>query len=162
MEDQAREKEMSADERARWRQAEAKPRLEELKKWLQSLRRENGGHVLPKSPMGEAIGYTLNQWDALNVYLTDGRLSMDNNVAENALRRVALGRKNWLFVGSDNGGRTAAVLYSLISSCKRHKVEPWAYLRDVLTRIPQTPAEKLGDLLPDRWQALMEQTKAAA
>ena len=162
VEDQAREKEMSADERVRWRQAEAGPRLEEMKKWLQSLRRENGGHVLPKSPMGEAIGYTLNQWDALNVYLTDGRLSIDNNVAENALRRVALGRKNWLFVGSDNGGRTAAILYSLISTCKRHKVEPWAYLRDVLTRIPQTPAEKLGDLLPDRWQALMEQTKAAA
>ncbi len=112
--------------------------------------------------MGEAIGYTLNQWDALNVYLTDGRLSIDNNVAENALRRVALGRKNWLFVGSDNGGRTAAILYSLISTCKRHKVEPWAYLRDVLTRIPQTPADKLADLLPDRWQALTEKTKAAA
>ena len=160
VEDQIRQGELDAPERASRRQAQAQPRLTEFKEWLGRLGRENGGHVMPKSPMGEAVGYALNQWDALNVYLTDGRLSIDNNVAENALRRVALGRKNWLFVGSDNGGRTAAVLYSLISSCKRHKVEPWTYLRDVLTRIPLISTQgQLDDLLPDRWQTLREKEK---
>lgn len=108
--------------------------------------------MLPKSPLGQAIGYALNQWEALCVYTTDGRLAIDNNAAENALRRVAVGRKNWLFCGSDNGGVTAATLFSLIATCQRHRVEPWAYLRDVLTRIAATPVSQLGTLLPDRWQ----------
>ena len=107
--------------------------------------------------MGQAIGYALNQWKALCVYTTDGELAIDNNAAENALRRVALGRKNGLFCGSDNGGQTAAILYSLISTCKRHKIEPWAYLRDVLARIPQQPADKLDELLPDQWKAEQSQ-----
>ena len=102
--------------------------------------------------MGQAVQYTLNQWDALCVYTTDGRLAIDNNASENALRRVALGRKNWLFVGSDNGGRTAATLFSLVATCQRHGVEPMAYLRDVLTRIAATPISQVGTLLPDRWQ----------
>jgi transposase len=107
--------------------------------------------VLPKSPMGQAIGYVLNQWNALNVYATDGNLAIDNNAAENALRRIAIGRKNWLFCGSDNGGHTAAVLFSLIASCARHEVDPFAYLRDVLTRIAAHPISRLAELLPDRW-----------
>lgn len=157
IEDQAKEKSLDHSQRAQLRQTLAKPRLEAFKQWLLSIKKENGGHVLPKSPMGEAITYALNQWDALCVYSTDGRLAIDNNLAENTLRRITIGRKNWLFVGSDNGGRTAAILYSLIGTCKRHKIEPWAYLRDVLTRIPELPTEKLDELLPDRWQA--EQNK---
>jgi len=98
------------------------------------------------------IAYALNQWDALSVYTTDGRLAIDNNAAENALRRVAVGRKNWLFCGSDNGGNTAAILFSLIATCQRHKVDPFAYLRDVLARIAATPVSQLGQLLPDRWK----------
>ena len=86
------------------------------------------------------------------VYTTDGRLAIDNNASENALRRVALGRKNWLFAGSDNGGRTAATLFSVIATCQRHQVEPMTYLRDVLTRIASTPINELRGLLPDRWQ----------
>ncbi len=120
--------------------------------WLESQQAERGGPVLPKSPMGQAVQYALNQWDALCVYTTDGRLAIDNNASENALRRVAVGRKNWLFAGSDNGGRTAASLFSVIATCERHRVEPMTYLRDVLTRIAAIPINELPDLLPDRWR----------
>ena len=146
-----REYEQLVAARFRLRQALAVPRLVQLKTWLASQKAEHGGPVLPKGPMGQAIQYALNQWDALCVYTTDGRLAIDNNASENALRRVAVGRKNWLFAGSDNGGRTAATLFSLLATCQRHKVEPMAYLRDVLTRIAATPITQLADLLPDRW-----------
>ena len=143
------------------RQERTLVRLEQFKAWLQSQQAERGGPVLPKSPMGQAITYALNQWEALCVYATDGNLAIDNNAAENALRRVAIGRKNWLFCGSDNGGHTAAVLFSLIATCQRHKVEPFAYLRDVLTRIAATPMSQLDQFLPDRWQAARLTTAAA-
>lgn len=138
--------------RYRLRQELAVPRLAQFKAWLKSQQAERGGPVLPKSPMGQATQYAFNQWKALCVYTTDGRLNIDNNASENALRRVAIGRKNWLFCGSDNGGNTAATLFSLIATCQRHKVEPMAYLRDVLTRIAAMPISQLPDLLPDRWQ----------
>ena len=137
--------------RYRLRQAQAVPRLAEFRTWLESQQAERGGPVLPKSPAGQAIQYAFNQWDAFCVYTTDGRLAIDNNASESALRRVAVGRKNWLFAGSDNGGRTAATLFSLIATCQRHKVEPMAYLRNVLGRIAATPASQLEQLLPDRW-----------
>lgn len=139
--------------RLRLRQERAAARLEQFKTWLRSQQIERGGPVLPRSPMGQAITYALNQWEALCVYTTDGDLAIDNNAAENALRRVAIGRKNWLFCGSDNGGHTAAILFSLIATCQRHKVEPFAYLRDVLTCIAATPMSQLDQFLPDRWQA---------
>lgn len=135
------------------RQSKAQPRLMEFKKWLESCLVSGGGSVLPKSAMGQAIGYVLNQWDALSVYATDGDLAIDNNAAENALRRIAIGRKNWLFVGSNTGGHTAAVLFSLIASCDRHKVDPFAYLRDVLTRLAAHPSHRLAELLPANWQS---------
>ena len=139
-------------ERYRLRQELAVPRLAQFKTWLDSRQAEHSGSVLPKSPMGQAMQYTLNQWDALCVYTTDGRLTIDNNASENALRRVAIGRKNWLFCGSDRGGRTAATLFSLIATCQRHQVEPMAYLRDILTRIAAMPVSQLPTLLPDRSQ----------
>lgn len=139
-------------ERYALRQASAVALLEKFKAWLESQQAANGGPILPKSPMGQAITYALNQWEALCVYATDGRLNIDNNPAENALRRVAVGRKNWLFCGSDNGGHTAAVLFSLIATCERHRVEPFAYLSDVLARIAATPISQLGQLLPNRWK----------
>jgi transposase len=141
-------------ERYRLRQESAVPRLQQFKEWLDSQQVQRGGPVLPKSPMGQAITYALNQWDALGVYTTDGRLAIDNNAAENALRRVAVGRKNWLFCGSDNGGNTAAILFSLIATCQRHKVEPFAYLCNVLTRIAATPLSQIDQLLPDHWQPI--------
>lgn len=134
------------------RQKLAVPRMEQFKAWLEGLQAARGGPVLPKSPMGQAITYALNQWKALCVYTTHGGLNIDNNAAENALRRIALGRKNWLFAGSDNGGRTAAILFSLVASCQRHHVDPFAYLRDVLTRIASHPHHRLAELLPGRWQ----------
>lgn len=117
--------------------------------WLETEQ----GKVLPKSPMGEAMGYCLGNWPALLEYVNDGILAIDNNAAENALRPIVLGRKNWLFAGSDNGGRTGAVLASLVASCKRHGVDPFAYLKDVLTRIAATPVSQLDQFLPDRWKA---------
>lgn len=140
-------------ERYRLRQQFSVERLQQFKTWLESQQAANGGPILPKSPMGQAITYAMNQWEALCVYTTDGRLNIDNNAAENALRRIAVGRKNWLFCGSDNGGRTAAVLFSIIATCERHKIEPFAYLKDVLTRIAATPVSQLDQLLPPRWKA---------
>lgn len=140
--------------RYRLRQQLSVPQLCQFKSWLESQRIEHGGSALPKSPMGLAIQYALNQWDALCVYTTDGRLAMDNNASENALRRVAIGRKNWLFCGSDKGGKTAATLFSLLATCQRHKVEPLSYLRDVLARIAAIPMSQLEILLPDRWQTI--------
>jgi transposase len=141
------------------RQEKSVPRLAQFKTWLESQQAHRGGPFglpprspsLPKSPMGQAILYALNQWDALGVYTTDGDLAIDNNVSENALRHVAVGRKNWLFCGSDNGGNTAATLFSLIATCRRHKVDPFAYLRDVLTRLAATSINQLDAFLPDRW-----------
>ena len=104
---------------------------------------------MPKSLIGKAATYTRNQWEALNRYLEDGDLSIDNNFAERAMRPIAIGRKNWLFVGSEQAGHRAAVLTSLVASCKNNFVEPWAYLKDVLTKLPSNP--ELETLLPDQW-----------
>jgi hypothetical protein len=108
--------------------------------------------VLPKSPIGEAITYALNHWAALARPLEAGFLELDNGAAERAIKPVALGRKNWLFAGSDKGGETAAVLLSLCTTCKNLGVDPQAYLRDVLERVSTHPARRIEELLPDRWQ----------
>lgn len=163
VEDQARESAQEqkidlAAERYRLRQELAVPHLQQFRIWLESQQAQAGGSVLPKSPMGQATAYAFNQWDALCVYTTDGDLAIDNNAAENALRRVAVGRKNWLFAGSDNGGNTAAILFSLIATCQRHKLDPFRYLRAVLTRIAATPVSQLPQLLPDRWKATNQPT----
>lgn len=146
-----RAKELQADDalRRQLRQDLAVPILVQMHAWLE----QHNAAVVPKSPMGEAITYALNQWTALVRYTEHGFLAIDNNVAEREMKRIAIGRKNWLFVGSENGGHTAAVLFSFTSTCQRLKIEPWAYLRDVLTRLPNTPPDHLADLLPDHWQA---------
>jgi transposase len=145
-------KDFSDAQRLQLRQELSLPILEQFHTWLQAQRRE----VLPKSPMAEALGYALNNWTALVRYTEAGFLAIDNNVAEREMKRIAIGRKNWLFVGSPQGGQTAAVLVSFTSTCQRLGVEPWAYLHDVLTRLPTTPAGQLGDLLPERWQAAQQ------
>ncbi len=102
--------------------------------------------------MGEAIQYTLNHWESLCLYTTDGDIPIDNNRTEHALRQQVIGRLNWLFVGSERGGETAAVLYTLVATCKRLRIDPFAYLRDVFTRLPEASTEEqVRDLLPDRW-----------
>jgi transposase len=140
------------------RHEQARPILTTLCQWLEQQREQ----LLPKSPIGAAIGYALNHWAALVRYTTQGYLASDNNAAERALRAIAVGRKNYLFFGSDVGGATAAVLYSFVQSCKRLGIEPWRYLRDVLQQLPTCPAERLGELLPERWaQVQAAQARAA-
>jgi hypothetical protein len=108
--------------------------------------------VLPKSPIGEAFTYAANQWPTLGVYLTDGRLTIDNGPAEQAIRPLAVGRRNWLHVAGDGGLRPTAVLLSLAASVKRHGVNPWAYLKHVLTELPaRRSGADLTELLPDVW-----------
>jgi transposase len=138
-----------AAERKLLRQMKTRPVMERIRAWLDT----RGTDVLPKSPLGQAITYTLNQWTALTRFIEDGELEADNNLGENALRPICLGRKNYLFVGSDAGGRRAAILYSLVRSCERHDVNAWQYLRDVLIRISTHPASQIDDILPHRWKA---------
>lgn len=130
------------------RQEKAKPWLTGFKIWLEAQR----GEVLPKSPFGEASYYALAQWTALERYLDDGRLEIDNNGAERALRGVAVGRNNWTFTGSDAGGERAAVIYSVGESARRHGQDPFAYLRDLLDRLPTHSQTRMAELLPDRWK----------
>jgi transposase len=135
--------------RLRLRQDKAVPLLTSLRQWLLAQKEQ----VLPKSPIAAAINYMLNQWDALNRYTTDGDLHIDNNVSERTLKLIGLGRDNWLFLGSDKGGRTAAVLFSFTATCKHLRIDTFAYLRDVFERLPTHPADRLEELLPHRWQA---------
>jgi len=133
------------------RQERSRPLLDGFHAWLAA----EAPRVLPKSAVRGAMDYTLSNWTALAVYPEDGWLDIDNNEGENAVRGIALGRKNWLFCGSDRGGRAAAIHFSLLASCKRHGHDPWVYLRDVLTRLPAmlpgASKEELLALLPHRW-----------
>jgi len=148
IEREARDRKLNADHRLALRQAKSRPILDDLKKYLETEKR----NVLPKSPMGDAIDYALKNWEALLRYCQDGYLEIDNNGAERSLRSIVVGRNNWLFYGSDQGGRTGAVLNTLIATCKRLRVDPFAYLRDLFARIAAHPRARLDELLPDRWQ----------
>jgi hypothetical protein len=141
---EARIRGQSPEERRAVRQAEARPRLQELRDWLDAQTQR----VSRKSGVAEAMGYALNQWSALMRYTTDGWIEIDNNAAERALRSVALGRKNFLFGGSDVGGERAASMYCLIGSAKLNAIDPEAYLRTVLSRIAEHPINRIDELLP--------------
>jgi len=139
--------ELSPDERRALREARSRPILAEIdtqRRWL-------ADRALPKSPLGDALRYLNNQWQPLQRFVTDGRLRIDNNGAESQLRAVAVGRKNWLFAGRFSGAQRAATLYSLIQSCKLAKVEPFAYLRDVLLRVASHPHSRIAELTPRAW-----------
>jgi transposase len=125
------------------------PLLAQIKTWLDI----EGEVVLSRSPLGQAINYAKNQWAALCTYTTQGFLNIDNNASERALKRVAIGRKNWLFAGNDAAATNHARLWSLIASCERHGVDPQAYLTSVLAKIGQTPSGQLAQFLPDVWKA---------
>jgi transposase len=130
------------------RQAEAVPILERLRAELDRL----SARLLPKSALAQAVGYALNQWQALCRYTQDGRLTIDNNVSERRVRDQAIGRKNWLFLGSERAGPRAAVIYTIMAGAKRHRIEPWAYLNDVILQLTvDASPDSLGRLLPDRW-----------
>jgi hypothetical protein len=132
------------DERRTERQARAKPLVDDLRSWLETTRPKLSG----KSDLAAAMRYGLARWEALSRFLGDGRIEIDNNAAERALRGVALGRKNWLFAGSDAGGARAAAIYSLVETAKLGGLDPEAYLRDLLGRIADHPINRIDDLLP--------------
>ncbi len=127
---------------------EAEPVLDKLEVYLAELERS----VLPKSAFAKAIAYARNQWEALRRYTEDGRLTIDNNVSERTLRHQAIGRKNWLFLGSEAAGPRAAVLYTILAGAKRHRIEPWGYVRELLLRL-HVDDPRLEEMLPDRWAA---------
>jgi len=139
------------EQRRLWRQHQAEPVLAELKKWLDDQK----GQVLPKSVLGQAIGYALNNWQALVRYQEQGYLAIDNNLSERTLRAIALGRNNWGVLGSASGGQTAAVLYSVVGTCKHLGIDPFRYLREALPALfalgEKPTAEQLQEWLPDRW-----------
>lgn len=129
------------------REEVSRPVLERLQEYLFRIR----GELLPKSEAGQAVAYILKNWTALTRYLQDGDLAIDNNRTERSLRGIAVGRNNWVFLGSDRGGRTMAVLRSFVASCELVRVDPFAWFRDVLSRIPSHSMQKLDELLPHRW-----------
>jgi transposase len=133
--------------RLRLRQERTKEKLAAFAAWLD----DQAPRVLPKSPIGHAIAYARRHWIALTRFTEHGFLNIDNNASERALRAVAVGRRNWLFAGSDAGGHTAAVLYTITQTCRRHSIDPFVYLQDVLTRLPNAPLDDLPRFLPDRW-----------
>lgn len=130
------------------RKEEAEPVLDRIEALLSQL----GRRVLPKSALGMAVSYAQNQWQALRRYTEDGRLSIDNNVSERTLRHQAIGRKNWLFLGNQQAGPRAAILFTILAGAKRHRIEPWTYLRELLVRLHADDSH-LDEMLPDRWAA---------
>jgi transposase len=138
---------LGSPEHLELRQTESRAVMGDFKTWLD----EEAPRHPPKSPLGEAISYALGQWVALTLFLTDPHLPIDNNASERALRVAALGRKNFLFVGTDEAGENLAGLYSLIATCEVNGVNPVAYLADILLRVQTHPASRIDELLPHNW-----------
>jgi transposase len=154
---EARLKDLDADERLRRRQAEAMPLLESL----HALLAEHKAKLLPKHPLAEAIQYTLNQWRELTLFTSDPAVPIHNNLAEQQMKRIALLRKNALFVATPRGGETAAILSSLTSTCRRHEINPQAYLTELLANLPDTPISRVDEWLPDAWKKTRTSRSAA-
>ena len=146
IEDRARE--LSDSARQALRKGEAEPVLDRIAVYLAQL----ASRALPKSALGKAVSYAQNQWQALRRYTADGQLTIDNNISERTLRHQAIGRKNWLFLGSHQAGPRAAVLFTILAGAKRHRIEPWTYLRELLLRL-HADDSRLDEMLPDRWAA---------
>jgi len=147
----------SAEERLAVRQRLSAPLVADLEVWM----REQRAKLSRSNDIAKAMDYMLKRWPSFTRFLNDGRICLSNNAAERALRGIALGRKSWLFAGSDRGGRRAAAMYSLIVTCKMNDVDPQAWLADVLSRIAEHPAHKLDELLPWRWRARETANQAA-
>jgi transposase len=147
----------SVEERLKLRQERSAPVLADLRQRLLVWKEQ----LLPKHPMAEAINYALGQWTELNVFCSDGAVAIDNNVSEREMKRVVLTRKNSLFVGNPRGGRTAAILASLTSTCRRHDVDPQLYLTQLLTNLPQVRRSELPNWLPDQWKLLQKARMAS-
>jgi transposase len=148
IEQQARDKKMSFDEIYQLRQQQAIPILEHLGKWM----KESYVQVTPKSSIGKALAYSIERWKKLCIYTTNGMLCIDNNPVENSIRPIAIGRKNYLFAGSHDAAQESAMIYSLLGTCKLHKINPWEWLKDILIRLPDHPINKIKELLPHNWK----------
>jgi transposase len=148
IERKAKEQHLTGQQIMQLRQNEAVPVLKKLGEWM----KEQYIEVLPKSPIGKALGYSIERWEELMIYTTDGKLNIDNNPVENSIRPVAIGRKNYLFAGSHEAAQRSAMLYSLLSTCRLHGINPFIWLRDVLQRIAVHPINKIEELLPQNWQ----------
>lgn len=144
----ANERTLDSSARENLRQTTARPVLDEIKELLKAWSIE----TLPKSPIGKAVTYARNQFTALTRYVDLAAVDIDNNLAERVLRTVAIGRKNWLFAGSDNAAARAATIYSLVGSCKLHNIDPFAYLRDVIDRVSTHPNSRIAELTPPNFQ----------
>ena len=144
-------KKKTRKQKERLRQKHARPVVERFYSWCDALWEGTEGILLEDTPMHDAIRYSRNQREGLQRFIKDGRLPIDNNISERALRRQAVGRKNWLFVGNDEGGRTNAVFTSLIASAHRNALEPWAYLRDLFCVLPTWPKHRVLELAPAYW-----------
>jgi transposase len=142
-----KEKELTGEQRKELRGKEAVPVLQELGKWMKVQYIE----TLPKSPIGKALAYSIERWDKLCIYTTNGILNIDNNPVENSIRPVAIGRKNYLFCGSHEAAKRTAMLYSLLGTCKMHGVNPFDWFKDILERIPSFPIKNIKELLPHNW-----------
>jgi transposase len=148
VERRAKARNLSAERLLSWRQRYAARRLDRLRAELDRL----SLRVLPRSPLGKAIAYSLNHWKALTRYTEAPYLSIDNNHSERQIKQMVIGRKNWMFAGSETGAEDAAILFSIVVSCKLAAVDPFAYLRDVLTRIHSHPADRIHELAPRQWK----------
>ncbi|MFO7754821.1 MAG: transposase [Bacteroidales bacterium] len=144
IERRAREQKLTPEQRHTLRLDESLPILNELGKWIAAQVRT----TMPKSPFGKALIYSVGRWDNLMHYLKDGYLEIDNNLVENSIRPTALGKKNYLFAGSHASAQSAAMFYSFFGTCKLNNVDPFTWLKKVLEIIPDYPANKLSDLLP--------------
>ena len=149
IERQCKESALTWDQRKDLRCAQALPILEELGKWM----KDQYTKTIPRNPINKALAYSIQRWDKLCLYTTNGMLSIDNNPVENSIRPVAVGRKNYLFCGSHEAATRTAMLYSLLGTCKLHGVNPFTWLKDVLERIPTTPINRVKELLPHNWLA---------
>ena len=128
------------------RASQSRPIVERFQRAL--LRLKRSGRYLPQSLLAQAVEYTLGQWPTLEVYLHDGRIELDNNLVENAIRPTAIGKKNWLFIGEANAGQRSAIIYTLVENCRRQGLDPFAYLRDVLTRLPNMTNRQIAAVTP--------------
>jgi len=142
------------------RSSRSRPILDRIHRALMRFR-QSRAH-LPKGLMGKAIAYALGQWKMLNTYLTDGRIEIDNNLVENSIRPTAVGKKNWLFIGDIEAGWRSAVIYSIITSCRNRGIDPYAYLRDVLSRLPSMTNRQVVEITPEAWAASQAQIKELA
>ena len=139
---------------------QSRPLVERLERVL--IRLKSCGRHLPQSPLATAIDYALGQWTSLQVFWKDGRVEIDNNLVENAIRPTAIGKKNWLFIGEADAGQRSAIIYTLIESCRRRRIDPYAYLRDMFTRLPHMTNRQITKVIPSAWKSSPLQQQLAS